>query len=150
MYVAIRSPSAVAVLDSLIGSFFPLRPASPSFATPLTRTRLSAPSMALSVKETDGGYLAAVDLPGVPKEAIEVEVDANVVTISARAQAAADKRPGDKMLYSEHRMSGYRRSFALPAEVDMDKSFAKYENGVLTLVLARAAKPKTTKQLTVQ
>ena len=150
MFVAIRSPSAAAALDSMIGSFFSLRPASPSFATPLTRTRLAAPSMALSVEETDGGYVAAVDLPGVPKVAIEVEVDANVVTISARAEAAADKRPGDKMLCSERRISGYRRSFALPTEVDIDKSSAKYENGVLTLTLARAAKSKTTKQLTVQ
>ena len=106
--------------------------------------------MALSVEEIDGGYVAAVDLPGLPKEAIEVEVDANVVTISVRAQAAADKAQGDKVLYSERRMSGYRRSFALPAEVDMEKSSAKYENGVLTLTLARAAEPKTTKQLTVQ
>jgi HSP20 family protein len=150
MFVAIRSPNAAAALGSLLGSFLPLRPASPSFAKPLPRTRPSVPSMALSVEEIDGGYVAAVDLPGLPKEAIEVEVDANVVTISVRAQAAADKAQGDKVLYSERRMSGYRRSFALPAEVDMEKSSAKYENGVLTLTLARAAEPKTTKQLTVQ
>ena len=150
MFVAIRSPNAAAALGSLLGSFLPLRPASPSFATPLTRTRPSVPSMALSVEETDSGYVAAVDLPGVPREAIQVEVDANVVTISARAQAPADNQLGDRMLYSERRMSGYRRSFALPAEVDMEKSSARYENGVLTLTLARAAEAKTTKQLTVQ
>jgi len=150
MFVAIRSPNAAAALGSLLGSFLPLRPASPSFATPPTRTRPSVPSMALSVEETDSGYVAAVDLPGVPREAIQVEVDANVVTISARAQAPADNQLGDKMLYSERRMSGYRRSFALPAEVDMEKSSARYENGVLTLTLARAAEAKTTKQLTVQ
>ena len=150
MYLAIRNLSAAPTLDNLFGSFFRPRLARPSFAAPLPHARISARSMTLSVEETDGGYVASVELPGVPKEAIQVEVDANVVTVSARAQAAADKREGDKMLYSERRVSDYRRSFALPAEVDMDKSSAKYENGVLTLTLTRAVKATTTKQLTVQ
>ena len=43
-----------------------------------------------------------------------------------------------------------RSAAAALDNLDMAKSSAKYETGVLTLTVTRAAEPKTTKQLTVQ
>jgi HSP20 family protein len=146
MLLNVRNPSAAAMLDTLLAPYFSPRPSRPQFAVSANH----ASSMALSVVETDDGYMAAMELPGVPRAAIEVEVDSNVVTVWARADAAGDKdkKESDKMLYSERRTNAYRRSFVLPAEVDVDKSSAKYEDGVLTLTLTRSP-AKTSKQLTV-
>ena len=146
MLLNIRNPSGAAALDTLLGSYFAPRPSSAFFAASANHS----PSMALSVEETNCGYVAAMELPGVRREAIEVEVDVNVVTVWTRADAAGDdaKKESGKTLYSERRANAYRRSFALPAEVDVDKSSAKYEDGVLTLTLIRVA-AKTSKQLTV-
>ena len=59
---------------------------------------------------------------------------------AATHQAAApstDAKPADRPLYRERRTPIYARTISLPAEVDQQASQAKFENGVLTLVLAK-------------
>ena len=48
---------------------------------------------------------------------------------------------GDKLLYSERTSESYARSFELPQAVDSSASVAKFENGVLTLTLAKRGTP---------
>ena len=91
----------------------------------------------LDVSESDNAYTITAELPGVSKDAIQVTVDNNVVTIGAEVKQEDVKRDGDKVLHSERYFGAVSRTLALPGDVDETQASAKYENGVLTLVLPK-------------
>ncbi len=101
---------------------------------------------ALDVSETDTAYIVAFDVPGVTREQLKVSVEGRRVSLetvdAARAEAAegtadATKPTAPRTLYRERGTARYARTVSLPAEVDQTASQAKFENGVLTLTLAK-------------
>ena len=97
-----------------------------------------AMEMRMDVSEDDDAYTVKVDVPGVKKEAIDVSIDGNQVSIRAEVEKM-NGHGKDKALYSE-RFSGQAfRSFSLPGEVDQAKAHAEYDGGVLTLTLPKKA-----------
>jgi len=96
----------------------------------------------LDVKKSDGAYTVAAELPGVKKEDIQVNVDGNVVSISAEVKKESEEKKGEQVLRSERYYGKVERSFALDAEIDESKVDAKYENGVLKLTLPTKAATK--------
>jgi HSP20 family protein len=94
------------------------------------------------IKETDDAYLLAAEIPGIPREDLEIDVNGNLLTIHAEQKEETGDLKGDQ---------GYRRSyrsvhqtFTLPTTVDADKIEAHAENGLLEIFIpkAEAAKPK--------
>jgi HSP20 family protein len=96
-----------------------------------------ARSPALDIAESDQAYTVALDLPGVAKDDVKVSIDGRRVSIEARATRTEERKDGDRVIYRERAESSYARSFALPADVDQDRSSAKLDNGVLKLELAK-------------
>ena len=92
---------------------------------------------ALDVSESDTAYTLTLDLPGLSKEQLKVTVQGRRVNIEAVASAAAEAKEGERVLYRERSAAQYARTVSLPAEVDQSTSSAKFENGVLTLTLAK-------------
>ena len=103
---------------------------------------------ALDVSETDGAYIVAVDGPGVTRAQVKVSVEGRRVSLETReapkagatdSAASADTTPpaAPRALYRERSAARYARTVSLPAEVDQGASQAKFENGVLTLTLAK-------------
>lgn len=99
---------------------------------------------ALDVSETDAGYSVAFEVPGVTREQLKVSVEGRRVSIetidAATAPAATADQPksdAPRVLYRERSTARYARTLSLPAEVDQASSSAKFENGVLTLTLAK-------------
>ena len=101
---------------------------------------------ALDVSETDTAYNVVFDVPGVAREQIKVSVEGRRVSIetvdlpkAASAEGAAAEAPKEatRSLYRERSNARYARTVSLPAEVDQTASQAKFENGVLTLTLAK-------------
>ena len=96
---------------------------------------------ALDVSETDTGYTVAFDVPGVTREQLKVSVEGRRVSIATvdATEAASDQANGaaPRVLYRERSNTRYARTVSLPAEVDQASSTAKFENGVLTLTLAK-------------
>ena len=107
---------------------------------------------AMDVSESDTAYTLAFDVPGAAREQLKVSVDgrrvvlatvaaATEITASSEADAAAQvpapAQPAARTLYRERAPARYARTVSLPAEVDQAASQAKFENGVLTLVLAK-------------
>lgn len=92
---------------------------------------------ALDVSEDDCGYLVTVDMPGVAKEAVKVRVDGRRVHIQTASDEGTAPTDGSRLLYRERRAARYARSFSLPAEIDQGRSEARFENGVLSLKLAK-------------
>ncbi len=78
-----------------------------------------------------------LDLPGVAKGDIKVSIDGRRVNVEALSSKNDERKDGDRLLYRERAESKYSRSFALPAEVDQERSSAKLDNGVLKLELAK-------------
>ncbi|HEV6968060.1 MULTISPECIES: Hsp20/alpha crystallin family protein [Roseateles] len=91
---------------------------------------------ALDLSEDDKAYHVTVDMPGVAKEAVKVRIDGRRVHIETASEEAAPS-DGSRLLYRERRAARYARSFALPADIDQGQSQARFENGVLSLTLAK-------------
>jgi HSP20 family protein len=85
--------------------------------------------------ESDGAYTLSLDLPGIAKDQVKVTVQSRRVSIEAGTAATAEAKEGERVLYRERSAAHFARTISLPAEVDSASSSAKFENGVLTLVL---------------
>ncbi len=87
---------------------------------------LFQPSDGLS--EDDDNYYARFELPGVKKDEITVEVKSGVLTVKANRQGKKDSK---KDVFS------FSRSISLSQGIDTEKIKANYEDGVLTVTLAK-------------
>ena len=123
--------------DSLFDDF--LKDIAPGFyVRPLHGEGVPSPSqIKVDVKETDGGYTVHAEVPGVPKEDIQVSIEGNVVSLRAEVRQHDQKTEGEKVLRSERYFGSVARSFQLPVDVDAAQAKAKYDNGVLTLTLPK-------------
>jgi len=89
--------------------------------------------------EDDANVYARFELPGYKKDEIKLELDDSVLTVGVERKAEKD---GDE----EVRLS---RSVSLPDNVAADKTAAKYEDGVLTVTIPKAAE-KTAKLIAIE
>jgi HSP20 family protein len=103
----------------------------------------------VDVKENDKSFTVHADIPGVKKDDIHVTIDGNQVSISAEVKKEKEEKEGDKVLRSERYFGKVYRSFTLGQDVDEGSSTAKYNDGVLELVLPKK-KTVATKKLTIQ
>ena len=127
-------------LDNLFQGFF-MRP-----------VRMEAPSglqMKLDVSEDDGAYTVHAEIPGVKKEDIHVDIEGNQVAISAEVKNEKEVKEGEKVLRSERYYGKVSRAFTLDQDVDEAESQARYNNGILELVLKKKV-ASSAKRLTIQ
>lgn len=104
---------------------------------------------AVNEKEDEKAYYVEVDLPGVKKEDINVEIKDNVVTISGERKFK--KEESDKgYTRTESFFGKFERSFTLPSDVDADKIEAKVEDGVLKLTIPKVEEKENTKKIEVK
>lgn len=127
---------------NLFDDFF--RDVAPAFyVRPLHGEALpQASQIRIDVKEDDGAYDVQAELPGVPKEDIQVSIDGAIVTLRAEVRQHDEKKDGEKLLRSERYFGSVARSFQLPMEVDAAKAKARYANGVLSLTLPKKLEGK--------
>jgi HSP20 family protein len=85
-------------------------------------------------------YEMHVEMPGIPKEDINIEVTPNAVEISAKHETREEDK-GKNWLRRERRSMNYYRSIDLPDELKTEDAEAEMKNGVLTLTLPKV-KPK--------
>jgi HSP20 family protein len=103
--------------------------------------RVEAPAVdfvpAVNTREADDAYYIEVDLPGVKKEDISIDVDDNVLTISGERKVEEERK--DEEFYRVESVYGtFERSFTLPEDVDADKIEAEAKDGVLTVKIPKA------------
>ena len=91
----------------------------------------------LDVAESDQAYIVQLEMPGVAKEDVKVEIVGRQVSVQAQGQRTAERKEGERVVYRERSVSSYARSFKLAVEVDQAEAVAKLENGVLTLTLPK-------------
>ncbi len=103
-----------------------------------TETRFVTP--ATSIRKTeDGGYIVEAEMPGVPKDGIEVSVHENELILIGRRNSRTES---GKAIYREIPRADFRRVFELDGTIDRNKIAARIENGVLSVVLPLAEEVK--------
>lgn len=99
-------------------------------------------AMPLDLSRSGDAFVAAIDLPGVRPDSIDIDVDERTLTIRAERRTDPD---GDIQWLSHERPSGtFARQLTLGYGVALDKIEADYADGVLTLRIpvAEEAKPR--------
>jgi HSP20 family molecular chaperone IbpA len=125
------------------------------FFAPVVRTRATSPAFrsfdrsferfvndtffnsvapGFNVEQDDKAWTVTLDLPGVAKEDLAVNIEGSIVRIETRAEA---KRP-------------FKAAYELPQDIDAAASTAKLENGVLTLSLAKQVPVSNARQIEVK
>lgn len=96
-----------------------------------------APSV--NTREGEHAYHVEVDLPGVKKDDIDVDVKDNIVTISGERKTKKEVKEEDYYKV-ESSYGKFERSFTLPENVDVENIHAESEDGVLEVVIPKLTK----------
>ena len=88
-------------------------------------------------------YVLNADLPGIDPESVDVDVDGQLLSI--RAERAPRTQEGVRWIARERSTGSYLRRFTLGQAIDTAHISAKYDNGVLSVVLPVTEKAKPRK-----
>lgn len=89
------------------------------------------------VFETETEYIVALDLPGIDRNALEVNVDENRLIVRGVREVDSQKQHR-----AERPHGKFFRTFTVPKTVDQVKATAAYKDGVLELKLPKRKEPK--------
>lgn len=99
---------------------------------------------AADIKETPDHFVLSFDVPGIDKNDIEIELRQRQLTVRGERKEDRETKDGTTH-YMERRYGRFERSITLPEGLQGDAAEAHHENGVLTLVVPKAAAAKTMK-----
>ena len=90
----------------------------------------------INSRETDDAYFVEVDLPGVKKSDITIDIKDNVLSISGERKVN-DRAKEDSYYKVESKYGKFVRNFTLPKDADVDKIEASNKDGVLEVKIPR-------------
>lgn len=105
--------------------------------------------MRVDVRENAEAFVVEAEIPGAGKDQIHVDVDGNQITIRAQVSQQDRQSEGEKVLRAERYFGELTRRFQLSTEIDEQASKARYDNGILHLLLAKKRK-KSGQRLSVE
>lgn len=91
----------------------------------------------INYKETESGYLMAIDIPGVNKDDLDLELEGEMIKVNATRKRT--------FFEEESNSEQIKKSFIIPPEVDREKIQAHCEDGVLYIALPKVEKAKPKK-----
>lgn len=91
---------------------------------------------AVNIKDNTENFELELAVPGMKKDDFTVEVDNDVLTISSEVQTENEENK-DNYTRKEFSFTSFKRAFTLPDTVDGAKIDAKYEDGILRLILPK-------------
>jgi HSP20 family protein len=103
----------------------------------------------MNVSETDKEIRITAELPGVSEQDIDVSMDDDVLTI--RGEKKFERRDEKENFHFVERSYGtFQRSLRLSFPVDPEQVHASFENGVLTVTLAKTEQQQRSRRIQVQ
>ena len=115
-------------------SYAPARGFDRSFERFLNEAFFTPVAAGVKVEQNDEAWTVSLDVPGVSREQLAIDVDGAVVRVKTVAEAPRQ----------------YQAAYELPAEIDAEATSAKLENGVLTLSLAKKKPVVTSRSIEVK
>lgn len=95
----------------------------------------------VDVTETEDAYHVHLDVPGIPKESIEINYQDGSLTVSGERKAS-EKSEEESYIRVERTFGRFFRSFSLPKTVQSEHISASYDNGVLSILVPKAEESK--------
>ena len=127
---SVRKPSS-----DLIERFDPF-----SLRTPL-ETRLFSQVPAMNIRENENEFLLELAAPGLQKKDFKVKIENDTLSINVEKEEEREENQGD-FSRKEYSYNSFRRFFSVPNTVNSEKIEAKYEDGILKLVLPKTEEGK--------
>lgn len=113
----------------------------PMFSNPLNIKKNSVWRPAVEIKQNDNEYKIKVQLPGVDKENIDVQIDNDFMTITAEIQEEQEEKEqnekNEKYHTSEFRYGRFQRTISFDKPVKTQDSKANYKNGILCITVPK-------------
>ena len=114
-----------------------------------SNTNTTLPSV--NIKEDTDGFEVEMAAPGFSKNDFKIELNNDVLKISSEKKIENETKGCQRFTKHEFSYQSFCRSFSLPNTVDNDKINAKYENGMLKILIPKReeAKPKPIRQIAI-
>ena len=96
----------------------------------------------IDVSETEGEVVVRCELPGVEPRDVDINVSGDVLTIRGEKKVSEEEQKENLM---ERDWGRFSRSVMLPQHVQPEKVAAHYKNGILKIVLPKAAEARARK-----
>ena len=99
---------------------------------------------ALDIHESETEYVVAIELPGVRKEDVSVEITEGVLSIRGEKTSGREEKK-ERSRWVERVYGSFHRAFTLPPNAASDRIDASFKDGVLTVRIPKLeqTKPKT-------
>ena len=114
----------------------------------LFAARSSSNTPLADAREDATGFSVDLDLPGVTADVIEIVAEDGVLTVRG-VRPARDAREGEAQLFNERVSGAFSRALRVPKNADLESISATFENGVLSIRIAKVA-PVQPKKVTIQ
>lgn len=102
------------------------------------------------IHETDNEYIVEAELPGIPKENIQITYEDGVLTISGQQQTdTVDEDKKGKLIRSERSLTSVRRQYLLE-NVKEDEIKASYSDGILKVTLPKDSNKEIKKSIPIE
>ncbi len=103
----------------------------------------------VNTRETEENYHIEVELPGVKKENVNIQVDGNVLTISGERNIRDEVKDEDYHKV-ESRYGLFSRSFTLPEKVDVSNIEAEFKDGILEVAIPKLKVDTSSKKIEIK
>lgn len=111
------------------------------FSDAFISDRMISKVPAVNIAETENEFHIELAVPGMKKEDFKINLDKNVLSISAEKKAE-NTEEGKRYSKKEYSYNSFVRSFTLPETVDHSKIEASYTDGILKLNVAKKEEAK--------
>ena len=102
-------------------------------------TRQSSFAPSIDISETEKQYIIDVEIPGIDKKDIELNVDNNTLTISGERKFEKEE-DGKQFHRVESHYGTFSRTFTLPDNANTESINATYNNGILNITVDKSEK----------
>ena len=109
-----------------------------------------AQQQAMDLRERSDAFVVQMDLPGLEKSDIRIEVKDHVLVVRAERRETLKKQKDENVIIQERSLNAFSREVVLPKSVNADEVVAEYKAGVLTITLPKAETDKNARKIEIK
>lgn len=131
-------PTIARDFDDVFDRFFNAPLAFPALSYEPIRKAMEGTWMpAIDLTETEKEFILRAEIPGIPKENLDVHLEGDVLTLTGHREKKTTEKD-ENMLWEEREVGKFVRTLRLPKAVEANKVEAVYQDGILTVRVPKA------------